>query len=163
MRRLGLLLVLSAACGNGDPPAPPRRPEPPSPEPPPATGVPERVRYEQILIAFRGSYSRTDIFRTREEARELARSILERARTGFDFEALKQEFSDDRNQATGLALGPYDTVREDLARYAAEIPRTNLYTGLANVVYALKVGEVGLVEHDPKRCPIGWIVVKRIE
>ena len=164
MRRSCLALVLLAACG-GDAPKPP--PAPPKPDKP-RTSLPDRVKYEQILIAFQGSYVKdgkalAETGRTKEEARALARSLLERAQAGVDFAVLKQEFSDDRDPRTLLARGPYESVRDGVRRQGYEIPLSNLHRGLAEVVYRLKVGEFGLVEHDERLFPDGWLVVERIE
>jgi hypothetical protein len=161
MRRTCVLLVLAAACGDGKP-APPVAP-PISSSEKPLSALPDRVQYDQILIAFRGSYERTETTRTRDEARAVAYSILDRVRTGFDFEVLKQEFSDDRNPEYGIALGPYDTAKDGLPREGKEIPLSNLHKGLAEVVYRLKVGEVSIVDFDERRFPIGWMVVKRLK
>ena len=121
------------------------------------------MKYDQILIAFKGSYEKAETVRTREEARSLAYSILERVQSGVDFVALKDEFSDDRNLQHGTALGPYDTAKDGLPREGMEIPMGNLHKGLAEVVYRLKVGEVGIVDFDERRFPIGWLVVKRLK
>jgi hypothetical protein len=166
VRRLSLALLLAAACAKEEPPP---RPEPPPPDPKPvaASGLPDRVTYEQILVVFEGSYVRdgrvkVETRRTREEAGALARSLLERAQAGVDFDALKEEWSDDRDASTGLALGPYTTVKDGLRREPAEIPLSRLSKAMADVVYRLKVGEVGLVEYDERRSSDGWLVVKRI-
>lgn len=161
MRRLCVLLALAAACGDGEPAAPAL---PPAKQPTAAvSGLPDRVKYDQILIAFKGSYEKTESVRTREEARALAYSILDRVRTGVDFDALKDEFSDDRNPQYGTALGPYDTAKDGLPREGMEIPMSHLHKGLAEVVYRLRVGEVGIVDFDENRFPIGWLVVKRLQ
>lgn len=160
MRARCLMLALAAACGDGEPEA---SPEAAKTAPPASSGLPDRVKYDQILIAFRGSYEKVESGRTREEARTLAHSILSRAQSGIDFDVLKQEYSDDRNAESGVALGPYDTVKDGLRRQGPEIPLSHLFRGLAEVVYRLKVGETGIVEFDETRFPIGWLVVKRLE
>jgi hypothetical protein len=161
MLRRCLALALAAACGDDVPSAPP---SPPAKEAPGASsGLPDRVKYDQILIAFQGSYERVNSPRRREDARSLAHGILDRLRSGIDFGELKQEYSDDRSEKTGVALGPYETVKDGVPRQGAELPLSNLHKGLAEVVYRLKVGEVGIVEFDADRFPIGWLVVKRLE
>jgi hypothetical protein len=158
MRRLACALLLAAACGDGEPVSPP--PAKP-PEEAPSAGA-DRMKYDQILVAFRGSYAKSGTGRSREEARALAYGILERVRAGFDFEALKGEYSDDRSKA-GVALGPYETVRDGLPPRGTEIPRSKLYQGIGDVVFRLEVGEVGIADFHESRCPIGWIVLKRVE
>ncbi len=161
MRARYLVLALAAACGDGGSEAPP--PEPPKTAPRVSPGLPDRVTYDQILIVFKGSYERMESGRTREEARTLAYSILERVQSGVDFETLKQEFSDDRNVRSGVALGPYESVKDGLRREGGEIPLGNLHKGLAELVYRLKVGEIGIVDFDEVRFPIGWMVAKRLK
>lgn len=163
MHRPWLALALVAACGN-EPPPPTAKPKPDKPK----TTLPDRLKYDQILIAFQGSYVKdgkavVETGRTKEEARALARSLLERAQAGVSFAVLKQEFSDDRDPKTLLARGPYESVRDGVRRQGYEIPLSNLHRGLAEVVYKLKVGEFGIVEHDPRLFPDGWMVVQRIE
>ena len=159
MRRLCVFVALAAACGDGEPAAPAR----PAPPPAPLSALPDRVTYDQILVAFKGSYGKAETDRTQEEARALAYNVLGRAQAGIDFDALKREFSDDRNQEYGTALGPYDTAKDGLPREGMEIPMSHLHKGLAEVVYRLKVGEIGIVDFDAKRFPIGWLVVKRLK
>lgn len=159
MRRVCAVLALAAACGDRKPAAPASPPA----KPPPLSALPDRVKYDQILVAFKGSYERTESGRTPEEARALAYSILDRTQAGFDFDALKQEYSDDRNPESLTALGPYFTAKDGLPREGKEIPLSNLHKGLAEVVYRLKVGEIGIVDFDERRFPIGWLVVKRLK
>ena len=159
MRRAWVLFVFLAGCGEGKPPQPPEK----QPEKPSASKLPDRVVYDQILVVFKGSYARTESERTPEQARALAYNLLDRVRAGVDFDALKREFSDDRNPETGTALGPYKSVKSNLRREGDEMPMGNLHKGLAEVVYGLEVGGVGIVDFDPARFPIGWMLVKRLK
>jgi len=161
MLRCCLVFALAAACGDDAPPAPPAPPAKGAPSA--SSALPDRVKYDQILVVFQGSYEKVASRRRREDARALAYSILDRLQSGIDFEWLKQEHSDDRNEESGVALGPYDTVRDGVPRRGAEIPLSHLYKGLAEIVYRLKVGEIGIVDFDEERFPIGWLVVKRLE
>jgi hypothetical protein len=164
-RAWGLLLL--AACADDD--VEPRKaaPKPASP------AVPERVVYDQILIAFKDSYRvfnpdtremelKSDTERPREAAAALARRVFDRARAGSDFEALKREYTDARDK-DGDVFGPIHAARDDVKRELYEIYRRTLYPGPAEVIFGLGVGEVGLVEHDPKRCPDGWLIIKRLK
>jgi hypothetical protein len=155
-----LLLALLVACDGEEPPpepAPPPQPERAQPQ----QGIPDRVTYDQILIAFHGSYARVRTARTRQEAEGLAYAVLARLRAGERFEALKEEYTDDRSE-TGRPLGPYYTARDGLYRKGAEVPRSHLYPGPGELVYELQPGEIGIVDFDPKRCPIGWLIVQRL-
>ena len=56
-------------------------------------GEPERVHVQMLLVGFEGS--RTRATRTKQEAQELAKTLLGRLEEGADFESLAAEFSDD--------------------------------------------------------------------
>lgn len=168
MRRAGLVLLLAAACGDGGPEAKRKAP----PDPAPKASVPDHVVYDQVLIAFKGSYRvrnrdtgemelKSDTQRSREDALELATSVFDRARSGADFDELKRDNTDARDKDGGV-FGPIHVARDDVRKEPREIFRGTLYPGPADVIFRLEVGEVGLVEHDPKRCPDGWLIIKRL-
>jgi parvulin-like peptidyl-prolyl isomerase len=165
MRRLALCLLLFA-CGEGPLPAD-KKLEPIEFDPlPPAPG---RITYDHILIAFRDddgkrSYPRAKTFRSKEEARKLAYSLLDRIRSGADFVSLKSRYSDDRDPKSGTALGPYVAVDDGVRREELEdIPRRNFHPLLAHVIFSLKVDEVKMADWHAKDCPDGWHIVKRLE
>ena len=155
-----LLLALLFACGDqpgaGDPgKMPPEKAE---------DGPPKRVTYDHILIAFSGSYAKAKTFRSREDARRLAYSLLDRIRSGGDFEALKKEYTDDRDARTGAALGPYVTVNHGVKRKELdEIPRENFHPVLGFLIFRLKVNEVAMADWHAEDCPDGWHILKRLE
>jgi len=185
------LPFLVAACGDREPahvpePAPaadkqaeqPEQPEKETPDAPPAEepaaeAVPRHIVYDQILIAFKGSYRvknpRTqreeilsDTDRPEEAAKELAAKVFDLARSGGDFAALKDAYTDARGkegEPSGLIHAALDGVRKD----TREIYRSTLYPGPAAVVFKLRKDEVGIIEHDPKSCPDGWLIVKRVQ
>jgi hypothetical protein len=170
--------VLLGACGEGGPAKAPAGAEP---EAPPAIeplaeedpkGIPDHIVYDQILVAFKGSYRVTDprtkreeilsdTDRPREAAKELAAKVFDLARSGADFAVLKQEYTDARTP-DGDPSGLVHAARDGVRRETYEIYRGTLYPGPAATVFGLKVGEVGMIEHDPKRCPDGWLIVKRV-
>jgi len=159
MRRLALFVLL-AACqdepgrGGTEQTSPAER----------GTEGPERVTYDHILIGFKGSYERVPSFRTREEARRLAFDILDRIRSGGNFEALKEEYSDDRSPESGEALGPYVAVNDGVKRTRLEeIPRRNFYPVLRHLIFKLKVHDVAVADWHAEACPDGWHIVKRLE
>lgn len=165
------VLLAVAACGDGDRPAPPKTTPAPAPAPQ-KTGIPDRVAYDQILIAFQGSYRiagsapgetvlKSDTNRTREAALALAHEVYESARSGTDFEALKREYSDARGPS-GEPDGPLKVVRDGLGRAPDEILRSTLCEGASATVFRLAVGEIGIVEHDKKLCPHGWLIIRRL-
>jgi hypothetical protein len=103
----------------------------------------------------------SDTARPREAARERAERVYELARSGADFAALKEEYTDARTkdgEPSGLIHAALDGVRKE----TYEIYRSTLYPGPAAVVFKLGKEEVGLVEHDPRLCPDGWLIVKRV-
>ncbi|MHC4136911.1 MAG: peptidylprolyl isomerase [Planctomycetota bacterium] len=162
MRRLALfaLFVLLVACQD----EPFKDVAEPTPPAKPATRAPDRITYDHILITFKGSYRRVESFRSQEEARRLAYRILDRVRSGVDFSALKEEYSDDRNPQSGEALGPYFAVNDGVRRKRLdEIPRRNFHPLLGRIIFKLKVHEVEMADWHAKDCPDGWHIVKRLE
>ena len=83
--------------------------------------------------------------RSREEADQLARLILKRARSGDDFRALMKEFSEDPGSAPDGRL------------YSVN-PKASLVQGFKDLGLRLEVGEAGVVETQ-----YGWHIIKRIE
>jgi len=159
VRRASFLCVLLAACGNGEPePAPDTHGSEPA-APQGTSAVPDHVVYEEILIAFQGSFAKVETDRPREAARDLAHRVFDMARLGGDFDVLKEEYTDLRPE--GAPSGPTRVARDGVECATNEIYRSTLFAGVSAVLYGLKVGEVGLVEYDPKRCPIGWLLIKR--
>lgn len=161
--RLAPLLLLFA-CGNQPPPGGPGKTPPEKPPEKASNGSPKRVTYEQILIAFNGSYKRVKSFRSKDDARRLAYRLLDRIRSGGDFEALKQEYSDDRDPISGVALGPYVTVNFGVRRRRnEEIPRENYCPVLGHIIFRLEVDEVAMADWHAKDCPNGWLIIKRLQ
>ncbi|MHC4818476.1 MAG: peptidylprolyl isomerase [Planctomycetota bacterium] len=155
MRRLALIVLL-AACQDE-----PAREAGEGQRPPAAT--PGKITYDHILIAFKGSYARARTYRSREEARRLAYDLLDRIRSGADFVVLKEEYSNDRDPQSDIALGPYVAVGDDLKRKTTDIPRSNFYPLLGHVIFNLKVHEVKMADWHAKDCPDGWHIVKRLQ
>lgn len=117
---------------------------------------PSRVEIEQILISFdKAKQSRST--RGEEEARSLAASIEQRARTGTDFQALAQE-SDDG----GSDLPRRMTIVEGGIRaLPGEMSRQDLPRALARAAFSLEPGEIALVEYQEQDSPYGWHVIRR--
>jgi len=164
-RRTLLFLACVAAC-DAKRPAPPAPPSPAPAEPVAAAPPrqPRRVTYDHILITFKGAHKRVSSSLTREQAEALAKSLFERLEAGVvDWNAAKAEYTADRGMKTGAPLGPYVMVNDGVQYAAGEIPRANAARGLGDLVFFLKVGEIGLVEYDPKTSEYGWHIVKRIE
>ncbi|MHC4931626.1 MAG: peptidylprolyl isomerase [Planctomycetota bacterium] len=163
-----LLLVFCAGCSKDDERTPTDRAAPNErPQPPRVEGTP-KVMVEWIEICFEGVEYRPHIVRPREEARKLAYRLLDRARSGVDFQLLKREFSDDRSKRTGEANGPYILCNRGVPHRLRrdgipELPYDKTSINLRNLAFTLEVNEVGISDYDPKKAPWGWHVVKRIK
>lgn len=163
MRRLALLplaLALALACGPGNPggpsmnhhmsDSPDSAPELQSNDILARDAQANRTRVKHILIGWRDLGRERDIdararTRTRQEADQLARSLLERVRKGEPIEPLMAEFSEDGGSAED---GDAYEVTPD-AKLVFEFKRLGL---------RLKPGEAGLVMSQ-----FGWHVMKRVE
>ncbi|HEU4339663.1 MAG TPA: peptidylprolyl isomerase [Planctomycetota bacterium] len=192
------ILVASVGCDSKEGPAPlvppiSAKPAPPpavhqAPPPPPSTppgtkkmqppkplganaepvpeGEPARITVQHVLIAFKGAHrAPPTVTRTQEEARALADEILGRARNGEDIAELSKEYSSDPGG------GRYTLVNTGVAKVKpTDILRGDFIKPFVNVAFKLGVGDVGLVDYDPKkdpdgrpRSPFGWHVIKRLE
>ncbi len=172
-----LVLVLITAgvscpgCGKSDKPPKPRAASDkvhPADSAKPArhtpAGMPERVHYDQIFVSFRGVPAEKQWSgRTREEAKRLAEKLHERVKLGFDFETLKQKFSDDRlnGKVVPFYVGVNDGLPYQIQRN--EIPRERMAKDFGNQIFALKVGEIAMVPYDKKDAPYGWHIVRRLK
>lgn len=116
-----------------------------------------RARVQHILIAFKGSVPGERVTRSKKEAEELARKILEEARAKpTDFDRLVKAHTDDQ------VPGVYELANFGVQARGAEFPRAQMVTGFGNVAFALKPGEVGLVEFDPQQSPYGYHILLRL-
>ena len=155
------LLLLLSACGKTDP-------VPPVPtagggdtpvggrDGTLANGEPKIIQVEHVLLAFAGTGTKAT--RTKSEAQNLAYEIVNRAKSGDDFTKLRKEFSDDDPSG-----GVYKLVNSGVAKQGDEYERTGMVPAFGDVGFRLKVGEIGVAEHDPTKSPYGWHVIKRIE
>ena len=44
-----------------------------------------------------------------------------------------------------------------------EFPRERMVAAFGDVGFPLKVGEIGIADHDPKKSKYGWHIIKRVE
>ena len=160
MRRAAtVLLALAAACSPEEPARVAVRTPARPPEEPART---LRVTYDHILIAFEGVHEEVRSSLTKEEAGALARSLHQRVKDGIvAWDRAKAEFSDDRME-TGQPRGPYTMVNVGVPHAAGEIARLSAARAVGDMVFFLKVGEIGLVEYDPRSSPWGWHIIKRL-
>ena len=119
---------------------------------------PDRITVQHCLIGFTGSVPGKTITRSKEEAKTLAYSILERAKKGEDFDGLVREYTNDSWPGTyGMAN------RGVTPASANEYGRDNMVPAFGNVGFKLKVGEIGVADYDPSTSPYGYHVIKRVE
>lgn len=129
-----------------------------SPQSQPAAAEPEHIQVQHILIGFAGSVGAKPITRTPAEAKKLAYEILERARKGEDFDAMVKQYTDDSHP------GIYGMANTGVPPTApGESPRNRMVAAFGDVGFKLKVGEIGIADHDQKSSPFGYHVIKRIK
>lgn len=152
-------LVLLSACGKEETPPPPLQTPPanagPRPEKMP-NGEPAVITVKHVLISFQGAGTKAT--RSREEAQKLAYDVLNRAKSGEDFDKLMKELSDDSPDG-----GTYTLVNNGIAKQGEEYERTGMVPAFGNVGFIISVNEIGLAEHDAKTSPYGWHVIKRVK
>ncbi|MGQ0613333.1 MAG: peptidylprolyl isomerase [Planctomycetaceae bacterium] len=166
MSRIICLLLCLAACSSEKERSTPG--EAPTPPPPPAASAepPDRVTVEHILIAFAGTIPGPT--RSQEEAQSLAEEVFAKAKSGADFIALRNEYSDDREAGLTVARGPYKIANHPIAgRSQAQgfYPRSGMVGAFGDVSFSLAVGAVGMTTYAPGRenSPFGWHIIKRVE
>jgi hypothetical protein len=161
MRRAMALLFVAAACGPGAPGGPmsgrvqqdvEAAPDIQSNDVLNREPVTNRAQVKHVLLSwddlaplYKGGQDRRGKARTREQADQLATSLLEQIRAGADIDKLMREWSEDQGSAAGATS--YE-VKPD-SQYVFEFRRLAL---------RLNIGEVGLV-----KSVYGWHVMKRIE
>ena len=163
-----VLALVAAGCGNEEASIPSERVRRDASRANRRKGQPDKITMDQILISFTGAYRSKTRTRTRDEARKLAYSLLDRIRSGLSFQMLKQEYSDDRSERSGKANGPYVLtnfgVRGGVVSNGMPVlPRANMEKGVADLGFALKVGEVGIADFDERHCKYGWHLLVRLK
>ena len=101
------------------------------------------IGWKDVPAAKRGQDARAKD-RTKQQADDLAKGILEKARGGADFAALMKESSEDPGSKDSGRVYPVSTD-------------TPMVEPFKNLSLRLKMGEVGLV-----KSPFGWHVIKRV-
>jgi hypothetical protein len=155
-------LALLSACGKQDatPPAPSSSGTPAGPRPEKiANGEPAVITVEHVLIGFKETMP-NKATRSKDEARKLAYEVLNRAKSGEDFTKLRKELSDDNGSPDA---GVYTLVNNGVAKEGSEFERTGMVPAFGDVGFALNLNEIGLAEHDDRKSPYGWHIIKRIK
>ena len=121
-------------------------------------GEPDHLVVQHILIAFDGA-PRMNVTRSLEEAKILAYDILERAKSGEDFDTLVKEHTDDSHPGI-YKLANTDVMADKVNR---EYKRGGMVKSFGDISFSLTVGEVGITDHDELDSPFGWHIIKRLE
>ncbi len=167
LHRLGLLCVLSillilVGCGAKDQTVSETAGSPEVSEATSAAAstIPtvDKVTVQHILIAFKGSIPNKDLDRSEDEARELAMSVFEEAKTTGDFGALVKEYTDDSYPGIYAVVNNEDDANPEMQIFA----RSSMAPSFGDVSFALDVGAVGLAHYDPKKSKFGWHIIKRL-
>lgn len=160
--RVWIALLLTLACARppeapGQPPGAPSQPSNDAPAtaveasstPLGGTGaaaasVDQPIAARHILISWKGAVQANAATRSKDEARALAESLLQRLRAGEDFVALARKYSDDQVSGTrGGSLGVFG--------------RGAMVAAFEQAAYALPIGGLsGLVES-----PFGYHIIRR--
>lgn len=122
-------------------------------------GEPSVITVQHCLIGFVGSVRGKTISRSKEAAGELAAKLLEKAKSGEDFDAIVKAYTND--STPGIYTLANSGVRVD-SRSGIH-SRDEMVPGFGDVGFNLKVGEYGMSEHDPIASRFGWHVIKRIK
>jgi hypothetical protein len=143
---LGLLLlgVLAlAGCGAAAPTATPAAPA-------------GHITVQHILIGFTGTVPGKNITRTKDQARTLAYQLLDKAKSGADFDQLVRDNTDD------APPGIYAMSDTGVTPAQGEYPRDGMVPAFGNVGFALQPGQIGIADYDPQTSPFGYHIIKRL-
>ncbi len=124
----------------------------------PAQGKePEKITVQHILIGFKNRIPDKPLERSKQEAKDLAFKLLQRARDGEDFDALVKEYTNDN--FPGIML----VTNSKAPQVAGGRKRSQLVPKFGDVAFRLEVGEVGMANFNTAVCPYGWHIIKRLE
>lgn len=120
---------------------------------------PDHIRVQHILIGFKGSVPGKNITRTVEEAKTLAYSLVDSAKSGVNYDDLVARHTDDS------APGIYGLANRGVtpAGPPTEYGRDQMVPAFGNVGFKLKLNEIGVADYDARTSPYGYHVIKRVE
>jgi len=117
---------------------------------------PDVVTVQHILISFKGKVTKP-VERSKKQADKLAWEIFDRAEAGEDFDALVQEYTDDKHP------GIYTMVNRGIPQKAGMSKREGMAVSFGDISFRLEVGEIGMARFHAELSPFGWHIIKRIE
>ncbi|MGI9516298.1 MAG: peptidylprolyl isomerase [Pirellulaceae bacterium] len=127
-------------------------------------GEPDYITVQHILVGFEGSVGDKEIGRSQDEAEKLAGELLERARSGEDFDALVKEFTDDQHPGIYQMANFYSQGDMSPEEVSGKIfPRSMMVNAFGDIGFPLDVGEIGMADYDPQTSKYGWHIIKRIK
>lgn len=126
----------------------------------PKAPEPDYCKVQHCLIAFKGSLPKPGVTRTKDEAKQLAYEILEKARKGENFDALVKKHTDDSHPGIYTMSNFGTPPRKPMPE---EFPRNKMVAAFGDTGFPLQVGEYGMADFDPRKSPFGWHIVKRLE
>ena len=103
---------------------------------------PNAVVVQHILIAFKKSIKGKDIQRSKKQAQALAEELYGRAQEGEDFDALVEEYTDDKFPGVMRLTNKGAPSRGD------SHTRDQVVVGFGDVSFELEVGQIGLVNYS---------------
>ncbi len=138
-----------------------KSPESPASQAPGAkTPEPDYIVVQHCLIAFKGSLPKPTVSRSKDEAKQLAYEVLEKAKKGDNFDQLVKQYTDDSPPGIYTMANFGKPARKPMPQ---EFPRAKMVAAFGDTGFPLKVGEYGIADYDPVKSPYGWHIVKRIE
>ena len=122
------------------------------------------ITVQHILIGFSGSVSGKPIKRTKKEAEKLAGEVLEKAKSGEDFDHLVKAHTNDSPPGIyKMANDGFDGDRSSRDQSKWVFKRRGMVPAFGNVGFTLDVGEIGMSQWDADDSPYGWHIIKRIQ
>lgn len=118
---------------------------------------PDVVVVQHILIGIKGKVRGKDVTRSKKDAQVLAEKLYQRALDGEEFDALVEEFTDDK------VPGIMRLTNKGAATRADSYERGQLALGFGDTSFRLEVGEIELVKYSYTSSPFGYHIIKRLE
>lgn len=115
-----------------------------------------RVRVQHILIAFRDSIPK-EVNRSKSQAKELAFELKEKVKENpGSLTSLVEKYSD------ASIPGIYEIANFGVTPSGNETKRGDWHDGFGAAAFALKEGQVYVLEYDETRSPFGYHVMMRL-